>query len=183
MRTCSVCKAPIDDRPSHFKTCSTFCSAERNRERQIKRNQLSKKRRRAREKAERLTRDPKQCGHCGSDILGRSAQAKFCCQECLIESTNARAKAQRLANKPVRECRWCSGQIGSQRKATAAYCCDHCQYLAEKKREREKIARYRATDPERYQVHRNKENELRAQARSALKLIKEIETKGLEALL
>ncbi|MCM0752000.1 hypothetical protein DEA98_14105 [Brucella pseudogrignonensis] len=48
---------------------------------------------------------------------------------------------------------------------------------------REKIARYREEYPERYRVHRNKENELRAQARSALKLIKEIETKGLEALL
>lgn len=126
---------------------------------------------------------PRQCLHCKTAIEGRAPQAKFCSHECLRASTDDRAKIVRLAKKEGRSCKHCNSVIPTERKAGAYYCSDACQDGAEKKRWREKIARYRAADPERYQAHRNKENDLRLKARVALKLITQVQTNGLEALL
>lgn len=124
------------------------------------------------------------CRQCGKRIVGRAPSARFCCHDCTTAWHREHAKSRRLAEKPVRHCRWCASPIPRERFVTAAYCCDECQYRAEKKRDREKIAHYRASDPDRYRAHRRKQNDRRAEANAALKIIRDIETKGLvEALL
>lgn len=123
------------------------------------------------------------CRWCLAPVVGRGTSAKFCSHECLRKSTDDRAKKARIDARPIRFCRWCGERIDRFRKINSVYCCDHCQYLAEKKREREKIARYRAEDPIRYQQHRRRENTKRAEARAALRLINDLEARKLEALL
>lgn len=125
------------------------------------------------------------CIFCGGPIVGRAPQAKFCCHGHAIANSRETAKMKRLDRKAAmnRHCAVCRAAVPLTRRATSPYCSEPCRKSAERSRWREKIARYRAADPERYQAHRSRENGKRLRARAALNLIHEIEAKGLEALL
>lgn len=169
MRTCVVCGVSIEGRDPQSSTCGVSCRAHA---------------RYARRKAARASSSQARvCARCGAPIIGRAPQARFCSHDCLMADTRGRAKSARLAAKTGRHCKWCGGGVDPTLNAAVIYCCDECRYQAQKKRDREKIAAYRAADPPRYRAHRRIQNERRAQATAALKLIHEIQAKGLEALL
>lgn len=183
-RSCSVCGVDIRHRPPSFKTCSSSCSYTRDRMRQVERTRRSNKKRQ--EAARALKKEnPKTCLQCGS-FIDRRGNAKFCCHECLVSHSRAVERGKReevRKNRTPRFCKWCDEEIPASRHASSTYCCVECQYKAAKAYERDKIAQYRLEYPERHKAYREKENLKRQQANAAMKLLKEIQNKGLEALL
>lgn len=172
MRTCVICGININGRDKQSITCSTKC-----------RIRVIYARRREHRAQNKARAPAKPCHNCGNPIIGRAGNARFCSHNCCLVNNDDRSKAARIKAKPVRNCRWCKALITASRDGRAVYCCDDCRYQAGKKRDREKIARYRSAEPARSQDSRKRENEQRLQARLALKLIRQIENNGLEALL
>lgn len=171
-RACAVCGVGIEHRDHQATTCSQEC-----------RKQVIYARRRQKTAMATASAPARKCRQCSSEIAGRKPNARFCSNDCMTAWHLEDGKQKRLNAKADRCCNWCQGTIPADQNSNALYCGGLCRKRAEKHRGREKIAFYRAVDPARYYQHRQRENEKRVLERAALSLIREIETRGLEALL
>lgn len=149
------------------------------------------------------------CVVCGVGIEGRDHQSITCGRACRLQVLYARRRNKRAAEAaalPTRACSLpgcCKPIIG--RRSDAKYCSVRCREKSKFVRRPELRAiavehatRWKNANPERYRAwqrerwatnaeyreyHRQKHRRYRAEAMAALKLIREIEAKGLEALL
>lgn len=182
-RQCVVCEGMVgENRAPNALTCSDNCYRQH------------KNRKRRAETAERHRLAPgRQCQGCGIDISGKHPTALFCTRECLL----AHDRAAKLSVRAVRHCSQCNAVISEDRSPKALTCSRECglahnrqyslkRYLSFSTEQRaydQEMKRRRRERPDQREKHRERGRATWDQYRAALKLIREIETKGLEALL
>jgi predicted nucleic acid-binding Zn ribbon protein len=138
----------------------------------VRENQKRQRERRA------VLRDRRDCLCCSINIAHLPAMSKFCSPSCREASSREREREARRSTKLalVPNCIVC-GEHPPRTKALT--CSEAC--AAENKNARAR--RYRQEKPEPRLIARERENAKRVKERAALKLIREIQSKGMEALL
>lgn len=168
-RACIVCGVSIEGRHKNAKTCSQRCL-----------DNLDNARKRA-ASAERWS--SRSCAVCGASLEGTPYQQRTCVGECKRQYQRAYARSYHADH----------GRLPQTTEARKAYMRDYTHRNADALRE--KKAAYRAANRDRLReaekdrlsrdgdLIRERARERYTARRAALKLVHEIETKGLEALL
>lgn len=195
MRTCVICGDEIE----HLRWNVTACAGECRRRRQQvavlryrAENPAKHSQQRCAQRARK--RQPKSCVVCGETISGRPPNAQLCSEACVIAQRKAKYQARAERRRALERQRWSErrddAEFMRRRRANGA---------AYRERNRDDVLRRKREDYERNrkrylsQQKTKRESDIersRAMARkraalrtAALKLIREIEAKGLEALL
>jgi hypothetical protein len=188
IKSCVVCGVEFDGH-HNAKLCSNECKQERKRV--TWQNFYASRHPKIAEKKARLRLEKKirglarKCVTCDADITKLRVNRTTCSKECRRQLVNKNATARRKPVSTFKDCTIC----GKRFKVVSndLTCSDVCRAARKEIVRKEMLPIYRTRDKERYWRDREKRlaavTQHRREMITALRLLREIEEKGLEALL